>query len=178
MQFQSELLEPVQCEDRHVGAGGGVERDALARPVHRLGDRFPIRPGRHKAAAKDVELRPTAPTPAHPLLDPRQRDLGQIAARAERVQAHSVANLAGDPQHRLADGGDRDRHHRQRGRLRREVGGHQGQLKVLALVIELPARLPALPDRAQRPDVIAQPGCRWAPGNPEPTLVVAFDLAA
>jgi hypothetical protein len=94
------------------------------------------------------------------------------------MQPHPVADLAGDPEHRLADGGDRHRHHRQSGRLRREVGRHQGELVVLAPVIELFALLPAAPDRAQRLDIVAQPGCGRAPGDPEPALVVASDLAA
>ena len=94
------------------------------------------------------------------------------------MEAHPVADLAGHPQHRLADRGDGDRHHRQAGRLGREIRGHQCELIVLALVIELPAGLPAMPDGAQGLDVIAQPRRRRAPRYSEPALVVAFDLAA
>ena len=94
------------------------------------------------------------------------------------MQPHPVADLAGDPEHRFADGGDRHRNHRQPGRLGREVGSHQGQLVVLAAVVELFALLPAAPDGTQGLDIVAKPGCGRAPGNAKPALVVASDLAA
>ena len=92
------------------------------------------------------------------------------------MQAHAVADLAGNPQHRLADSGDRHRHHRQSRRLRREVRSHQSQLVMFAPVIELFTRLPAAPDRAQRPHIILEPRRRRAPRDAEAAFVVAFDL--
>ncbi len=127
---------------------------------------------------KTSKLARLAPAALHPLSDARQRHFFEIAARAQRMQPHPVAHFAGDPQHRLADRGDRDRHHRQPGRLRREIRGHQGELVMLAPVIELAAGLPTTPHRTQRPDVVAQPRCGRAPRDAEAALVVAFDLAA
>jgi len=129
-------------------------------------------------AAVQIEACAPATAPPHPLADPRQAHLVEIAARAQGVQAHPVADLAGDAQHRGTDRSNHDRHRRQPGRLRREIRGHQAEPVVVAAVVQLFTGCPAMPDRPQRADVIAQPGRRRAPGNPEAALVVALDLAA
>ncbi len=108
----------------------------------------------------------------------RQAHLVEITARAQRVQAHPVADLACEAQHRRPDRGDRHRHRCQPGRFRREIRGHQAELVMLALIVEPLAGFPAPPHRAQRADVVAQPRRGRAPWNTKASLVVAFDLAA
>ena len=82
-------------------------------PIPSLGNRFRVGPGDDKPAAEDIEIFTTPPASPHPFGDARQRDFLDIAARAEGMQACPVADFAGNAQHCLADGGDRDRHHRQ-----------------------------------------------------------------
>ena len=67
---------------------------------------------------------------------------------------------------------------RQPGRRRRELGRHQREAVVLALVAQRLLLLPAAPDRAQRLDVLAQARHRRAPGHAEAPLVVPLHLRA
>ena len=125
MQLQAEIAQSVQCQDGQIGPGGTVKADALAGLFHFGGDGLFIRSGADETAAMDVEMLARAAAAAHAFQHLRHADFFQIAPGAKRMQADAVGDLAGDPQHRLAHGGDGDRNHRQTGRLGREGRGHQ-----------------------------------------------------
>ena len=112
------------------------------------------------------------------LLEIRQCDLIDISARHDSVQAHSVANFARDLQHPLLDRRDRDRNVRMLLRRRRKVRRHQRQVVMLAAEIQRLARLPRLPARAHRTDVIFHPLRRLRPRHPEAPHHMALDLRA
>ena len=56
MQLQAEIAQTMQFEDRQIGAGGGVKANAVARFIHRGGERCRIGAGADEAAAVDVEM--------------------------------------------------------------------------------------------------------------------------
>jgi hypothetical protein len=72
----------------------------------------------------NVELFARTPGARQTFSDKWQTDFQQVPARTERMQADTVCDLAGNAQHRFTHGGDRDRHHRQSRRLRRECRCH------------------------------------------------------
>jgi hypothetical protein len=92
------------------------------------------------------------------------------------VQPDAVADLARDVEHGRADRRHRDRHPRQAGGTRGEIRGHQAQGVVGAAILERLLLLPAAPDRAHRPDVVAQARRRRNPGDAVPALVVGLHL--
>ena len=94
------------------------------------------------------------------------------------MESHTVADPAGELDHGGPHGGDGHRNPGKPGGSRRELGCHQGEAVMLALVVQFLALFPGLPDGAKRFDVFPQPGDRRAPGHTEATLVMALDLGA
>ena len=73
-----------------------------------------------------------------------KRDLVEVFARDDAVQAHAVADFARNLQHPLLHRGDQHRDMRIRERRRREVRRHQREIVVLALKVERRAGLPGV----------------------------------
>src|SRR6185503_621774 len=106
VQLQSEILQSVQSEDRHVGPRRAVEADAPPHRLHGRGDRRLIWTRGDKPAAMDVEILARTAAARHADRDLRQAHLLQVAARAQRMQPYAIGHLAWDAQHRLAYRGD------------------------------------------------------------------------
>ena len=122
-----------------------------------------------------------APLPARfrkPFGNARDRDLRKVASRRERVQAHAVAHLAAEPQHRRTDRRQRYRYPRQAGGPGREIGRHEREIVGVAVVVERCLALPCVPDRAHGPDIVAHARRRRRPGKAIAALVVGFHLRA
>src|SRR5262249_37865725 len=111
-------------------------------------------------------------------LDVGDQALAQKASGMERMHVEAVAELAGEPRDVGIHAGDEDRHFWMFDRARAEEGRHQRVLVEFALEIELRAVLPAIPDRPQREDDLAEPLPRGFPFYAEAPLVVAFHLRA
>ena len=84
----------------------------------------------------------------------------------------AIGALAGELRQPGIDPGDEDRDVRMPGGPGREERRHQRVLVMLTLVRQPRARLPGVPDRPQRADVIAQPRHRRLPRDAEPALDV------
>ena len=121
----------VSARDRQVHASQGSgdrcgwshKSRSAPRLVHFGCDSCFVRPGTDKTAAMNIEIRSRTAAAAHALHHLRHADFFQIASGTKRMQPNAVGNLAGDPQHRVANGGDGDRNHRQPGRLGRRRRG-------------------------------------------------------
>src|SRR6266850_4792903 len=87
VQFEPELVEPVQRQDRQIAACRAVKGDALAGPFHAFGDGRRIGSGDDKSAAEHIEMVPATPAATHPFAHSRQCNFFEVAARAQRMQA-------------------------------------------------------------------------------------------
>ena len=65
VQLQPQLLQPMQRQDRHIGARRPIEADPAPRRLHAGGNRRIIRPGHDKAAAMHIEVLARPPAALH-----------------------------------------------------------------------------------------------------------------
>src|SRR3990170_8790610 len=105
-------------------------------------------------------------------------ELPEVLRTVEGVDVKAVADFAGDPADVLVDAGDIDRDLRVLDGPGIEEGGHQVEAVELPPEVELGPVLPAVPDRAERQDHLADPRPRRLPLHGEAPLVVALDLGA
>jgi hypothetical protein len=96
----------------------------------------------------------------------------------ERVNVEAVAELAREPRDVGIHARDEDRHLRMLDRTGTEERRHQRVLVELALEVELGAVLPAVPDRSQSEDDLAELFTGRLPLDAEASLVVPLDLRA
>ena len=99
MKLEPQFVEPVQCQDRAVGAGRAVKGYPAPHLVETGSHRRLIRPSDDEATAMQVEMPPLAAAASHPLVDLRQAYFLKISPRAQRMEPHPVAHLAGNSQH-------------------------------------------------------------------------------
>ena len=178
VELAAEVAQPMHLEHRPVGRRRAVEGHAIAHPVEQLGDRLVVLAGDHEAAARDLEALAAATARGQPGIEDRHDVLLEVLPGAERVELHVVRFLGGDLQHDRTDGGDAQPRQRAVIGLGHEVGRHQGEAIVLALVVELAVALPRRPDRPHRLHVLADARRRRRPRHGEAPLVVGAHLAA
>src|SRR3970282_1491011 len=119
-----------------------------------------------------------APRLAETDLHGRTDDLAEVLGAVEGVDVQSVADLARHLGHVRVDGRDVDGDARVLDGPRVEEGRHEVEAVGLPAKIEPRARLPALPDRAERQHHFAQAWARRLPRDREAPQVVRLDLGA
>ena len=167
-----ERPETVVVEHVPVAGGRSVEGDAATAGLPLLVG------GGDEDRRGDLQVAATAPGALEAALQRRQGDLPQDLRGAERVSQKAVGDLARHLGHPLAH--PREQHGRTpQPRWRRaEVRRHESVRVELAPEVELPARLPGVPDRPEGEDVLPHPRRRTRPHRAVAALDVPSDLRA
>ncbi len=170
------VLPTMHFQHRPVFRCRGVERDAFANSLaHRFETRFGLGASDETMVCK-VDILQASPCTLGADLHVGQHHLAEPFVRHRFARNVAVGDLTGQPQHELVDGGDIDRDLGALDRPRVVVRDHQGEVVVVALVVELGAVLPAIPDGAHGFDVFTQARDRRAGLHTPPPRQVRLGL--
>ena len=143
-------------ENRLVRAGRGIEGDLLPDFLALLGDLFARVSDGEERLSRELERTPSPSGLGGASFDVGHEPFAEKVRGVERVNVKAVAELAREPCDVGIHAGDEDRYLGVLDRTRAEERRHQRVLVELALEIELRAVLPAVPDRAQRENNLAE----------------------
>ena len=178
VQFGLDLAPAVHLEGGPVGGGRTVERqvhpDAPEGPFPFL--LVAVGAGEHRGDHHHVV--PGSPHGLDSVLEAGNRHFLEEPAGVERMDEDAVGHLAGETCHLRTEGTQPDRWWIPGMRLGDEHRCHQRERVVLAPVVELLSRLPAVVDGTNRLDGLAHLPDRTVPAGREALLDVGADLAA
>ncbi len=171
-----EIAQTEMVERGAILRRRGIEGDPRARVAH-LGRQFRLVGGRgDQRLHADLETIQRPPRLARPRPHGRQHHFLDVGRRAYRMRPDALGNFARHLTHHRVHGGEMNGNVGMLDRTRIEQGHHQIDVVMRSSYVERRAVLPAIPDHADGPHVLAHPRPGGRPGHAETSLDMGLHL--